>query len=127
MWCWDRNGSRITPLSQAVWSSNCLVEGGLTPLGLDVISQLRDNPSLDLRMQGPPNQTNTWFKDDPLRNTSRHPYSNVFTLVCNVRRYYTSYTAKSALLCHHPSWPQKRTAASMPRPQLVAGRSRMSC
>ena len=43
--------------SQAVWNSNCLVEGGSTPLGLEVISQIRDDPSLDLRIQGPQKQT----------------------------------------------------------------------
>ena len=30
MWCY-----RIPPLSKAVWSSNCLVEGGSNPLGLE--------------------------------------------------------------------------------------------
>ena len=50
--CQDRIGFRIPPLTQAVWSSNCLIEGVST---LKVISQVRDNPSLDLRIQGPPN------------------------------------------------------------------------
>ena len=31
MWCQDRTGRRIPPLSQVVWSSNCLVEGGSAP------------------------------------------------------------------------------------------------
>ena len=34
-----------------------MVDGGSTPLGLEVISQKRDNPSLDFSMQGPLNLT----------------------------------------------------------------------
>ena len=33
--CYDWTGRRIFPLSQVVWSFNCLVEGGSTPLRLE--------------------------------------------------------------------------------------------
>ena len=38
-----------------------MVEGGSTPLGLEDKSHIRDDPSLDLRIQGLKNQTKSYF------------------------------------------------------------------
>ena len=55
------NASKILSMDsqcdQVVWNSDFLVEGCSIPLWLEVISQIRDDPSLDLRIQGPQNQT----------------------------------------------------------------------
>ena len=62
------NGHRIPPLSQVVWSSNCLVEGGSTPLGLeDGNPEKWDVPSLDLRIQGLHNLTKRSETKDSVR------------------------------------------------------------
>ena len=54
-------GRKIPPLSHAVWNSNYLVEGGSSPLGLEFISKIRDDPSLYLSIQGPQNPTKPYL------------------------------------------------------------------
>ena len=93
------SGHRIPSLSQAIWNSICLIEGGSTPLGIEVISQLRGKPSLDFRLQGQqkPNQwwqlrrhcqSNTEWVQTQLRKCNNFKPTLLLSCFCSSPRYY---------------------------------------